>query len=938
MTETAPIARRSAAVWVGLYLAVGLLTAVTQRDVGQAAWYPAIGIGVALCLVHGLRCGPIVLIAELIISTTQYGHLTGGVVSAVVTTAEVLGTAALLRRVGFRSDFDRVDDVLLMGLIATITTSLGAAVGSLALHLADVNVWRYATSWSIWMVGDLSGIVLVLPMVLLYHHRHRTSVATAEKHRAEAWLIGALAILLVAGYFSLARPHELGVVNAGPFMICLLPIFWIAIRFGLTRTATLIAALDTVAVVAYAGVGPRVTARAQDTPDTRDLIALQLPVLVVAIAAIGVAAAIGATQRSRSREKTLVDASPAAIIAVDARGRVQSWNPAAERIFGYAESEVMGRELPVVGEHDREEFRSWLASPTINDLAPARLMVHKDGHTVVGRTVLSPLTLASGEIGSVGVIEDVTAELASLERQALLNTAFDQAGEAIIITTPEPAIIYANPAALTSSGYRLEEVLGENPRLFKSGEQGRQLYEQMWATLLAGERWEGVLVNRRKTGELYEERSTIGPVFDPQGKLVAYVAVKHDLSRERLLEADLRLNVEIRSTALRAMKGIERQATPHETAQAMCESIAQVTGVEVCIAELLDDGSAIILGHHGAAVSQLAALPLPAGTVQRYAAFAAGGAWSPSPTGEHFVDSAWRTSLLDAGMTGVMFSTIRTEGKGVGFMLLATSATNGAEWMRQHLALADELGAFTSVLLGSQIEDARQHVRQRDELQDIIDQRSFHTVFQPWVSLDTGVVGGYEALTRFDNGTPPDVMIDSAWEVGLGTDLEVACGMEAIATANRVLPGMPISLNFSPETIQSGGAATVVAIAQCPIVVEVTEHTPIQDYPALRAALELCGKIKVSVDDAGAGFASMRHILELHPHVVKLDIGLIRGIDTDLGRQALAAGLCHYAEQTDTVLIAEGIETEAEAAAVRMLGVHNAQGYFFGRPAKLPTA
>ena len=78
----------------------------------------------------------------------------------------------------------------------------------------------------------------------------------------------------------------------------------------------------------------------------------------------------------------------------------------------------------------------------------------------------------------------------------------------------------------------------------------------------------------------------------------------------------------------------------------------------------------------------------------------------------------------------------------------------------------------------------------------------------------------------------------------------------------------------------------------------------------------------------------MRHILELEPDVVKLDIGLIHGIDTDLARQALAAGLSHYAQQTGTLLIAEGVETEAEAEMVRRLGVHRGQGYYFGRPSR----
>jgi EAL domain-containing protein (putative c-di-GMP-specific phosphodiesterase class I) len=115
-------------------------------------------------------------------------------------------------------------------------------------------------------------------------------------------------------------------------------------------------------------------------------------------------------------------------------------------------------------------------------------------------------------------------------------------------------------------------------------------------------------------------------------------------------------------------------------------------------------------------------------------------------------------------------------------------------------------------------------------------------------------------------------------------------------------------------------------------VVEVTEHVEVQSYGAVRAAIASCPGVRIAVDDAGAGYASLRHILELQPDFVKLDIGLVHNIDTDPARQALAAGLRHYADQTGTTLIAEGVETLAERDALARLGVPLAQGYLFGRP------
>ena len=118
------------------------------------------------------------------------------------------------------------------------------------------------------------------------------------------------------------------------------------------------------------------------------------------------------------------------------------------------------------------------------------------------------------------------------------------------------------------------------------------------------------------------------------------------------------------------------------------------------------------------------------------------------------------------------------------------------------------------------------------------------------------------------------------------------------------------------------------------VILEVTEHVAIEDYAAFRAAVTAVGPdIRVSVDDAGAGFASFRHILELHPDFVKLDIALVRDIDLDNVRQALVAGIVYFARKSGCLLIAEGIETTGERDLLRSLGVDLGQGYLLGRPA-----
>ena len=115
------------------------------------------------------------------------------------------------------------------------------------------------------------------------------------------------------------------------------------------------------------------------------------------------------------------------------------------------------------------------------------------------------------------------------EQQARLSRVVEQAAESIIVTDPHGTMIYVNPAFEKISGYSTGEAIGQNPRLLKSGHQDTTFYRRMWDALARGEVWKGRMVNRRKDGTLYQEDATIGPVRDTSGRIVNYVAVKHDV-------------------------------------------------------------------------------------------------------------------------------------------------------------------------------------------------------------------------------------------------------------------------------------------------------------------------------------------------------------------------------------------------------------------------
>jgi EAL domain-containing protein (putative c-di-GMP-specific phosphodiesterase class I) len=147
-----------------------------------------------------------------------------------------------------------------------------------------------------------------------------------------------------------------------------------------------------------------------------------------------------------------------------------------------------------------------------------------------------------------------------------------------------------------------------------------------------------------------------------------------------------------------------------------------------------------------------------------------------------------------------------------------------------------------------------------------------------------------------------------------------------------------MSLNLSPETTVS--PRFLELLEQVPgerVVIEVTEHAAVEDYDALDPVLQrIRGRGgRLAIDDAGSGYASLRHILRLAPDVIKLDVTLTRDIGTDRARRALASALVSFAGEIGATIVAEGIETASEMEALRGLGVHQGQGFHLARPAPL---
>jgi EAL domain-containing protein (putative c-di-GMP-specific phosphodiesterase class I) len=206
---------------------------------------------------------------------------------------------------------------------------------------------------------------------------------------------------------------------------------------------------------------------------------------------------------------------------------------------------------------------------------------------------------------------------------------------------------------------------------------------------------------------------------------------------------------------------------------------------------------------------------------------------------------------------------------------------------------------------------------------------------QPIVSLRSRIVAGEEALARFADERSPADWFAEAWEAGFGLELEIATMRAAIYALDRIPSHVYLSLNASPATLLSPRIDAILGdVDPQRIVLELTEHQPVEDYETLRrrlAPLRDAG-MRLAIDDACAGFASLRHVLQLHPDIIKLDVSLTYGIEQDPALQALASSLLAFSSRIGAVIVAEGIETERQLEALSVLGIDFGQGQLLGAP------
>ena len=535
---------------------------------------------------------------------------------------------------------------------------------------------------------------------------------------------------------------------------------------------------------------------------------------------------------------------------------------------------------------------------------------------------------------------------------AILATTRD----AVIITDLAPKILTVNPAFTELTGYTEGEVLGKNPRLLSSGRHDRAFYQAMWASLRQTGHWQGEIWNRRKDGEIYPEWLTLSVVRNEQGDPTHYLGVATDLSQlrnheerfQRLVHYDPLTGLPNRLLLeARLQHTLERASREGTRAAVLVVDLDQFKIINDSFGHAAGDELLVAVTH------RLRTMLREEDTLSRLA-------------GDQFVlvlealheyqeseimarriqESLEEPFILPGGdkayvRASVGISVYPQDGATAQALLLgADSAVHRAKELggRQFCYYTSELNV-----------QARTTLVMEDALRRALAQEEFVLYYQPKVALRSGRIVGAEALLRWQRPgcgmVPPLEFIPAAEKNGLIETIGAWVIQEACrqmgAWREAGLTEIKVAVNVSARQFRGGGLEEEVvkalaryAVEPRHLMLELTESM-LMDEPekavARMMALKRIG-VRLSLDDFGTGYSSLAYLSRFPIDQMKIDRSFVNDIVTDPGAATIATSVIALAHRMRLGVVAEGVETEAQAGYLRQNGCDEIQGYLFSKP------
>ncbi|UGQ47801.1 EAL domain-containing protein [Massilia endophytica] len=668
-----------------------------------------------------------------------------------------------------------------------------------------------------------------------------------------------------------------------------------------------------------------------------------------------------ALRASEARYRAMTQSAPDAIISLDEQQRVLHFNRAAEAMFGYRADEMMGQPvLKLISQRSLEEHleRFERYRKTSERFYSGRVVelfgVRKNGEEFSAELSLAVVNIGDEKMFTV-ILRDTSARRALEDRLRLSAQVFDSTQESIMMTDAEARIIAVNPAFEQITGYREAEVLGQNPRLLRSGRHDSAFYRSIWQGLEQQGQWRGEIWNRRKNGQVYPERISINAVRDQREKVTGYVSVSSDISA--LKEAHHQLDFLSNHDPLTLLPNrnllndrlqLAMTAAEHGGRQValMLFNIDRLQRINDALGH--DAGDAL-LQEIAARVSDIVS---PGDTLAHLGA-------------DEFAMMLTRCQDVDdvivcaRRLMEQISQPVRLNGQevyvtaSVGISIYPRDgATPGALLIGADVALSHVKDSGRNGLhfyTGEMNAHALRWMSLEVQLRHAIERKELQLHYQPQVSLRDGHVSGMEALLRWNSAelgpiSPADFIPlaeDSGLILPIGNwVIEEACRQNKAWQAAG-LPPLTVAVNVSARQFAAGNLPAVVrsalncsGLAPQYLEVELTESVMMHDSEHTQMQLnELSAMgVSISLDDFGTGYSSLGYLSRFRLDKLKIDQTFVRNITSEPRSAAIARATAALAHGLNLVVVAEGVETEGQLNFLRSMGCDKIQGFLFSRP------
>jgi diguanylate cyclase (GGDEF)-like protein/PAS domain S-box-containing protein len=682
-------------------------------------------------------------------------------------------------------------------------------------------------------------------------------------------------------------------------------------------------------------------------------------------------------QRTNSLLHAVIDQAPFAITLGE--GTKEDWsltlaNREAQRITGAAVEQQRKIRFVHGGLVDMEA-RTWNmlhadgSAIEVQDTPLVRAMeeqrVTRNKEMIIRRAdgletfVLANASPIYGEDGShiaaIFTYPDITEHKRTEETIRTLSQAMEQSPVSVVITGLDGVIEYTNRGFERSSGYTTQEMRGRHTRLLGSGHTAPELYQELWATITSGKSWQGEFQNRRKDGSLFWEYAHISPIFDSQGRIRHYLAVKEDITLRKVQEEKILhqahydsltglpnrfLALDRLSQIVRGAQREDHQAAVlfldlddfkkvndtlgHEVGDQVIEEAARrvrwVVREEDTVGRLGGDEFIVLLSHlHEKRDAQRVAEKILA---------------------------AFRTVFLlndrEMLLTTSIGISIYPENGDTAKILLRNADTA----MYYSKAVGGNAANFYTDAMN---QDVSRRVELEEQMHTALENDEFYLLFQPIVNIYTQGIVGAEALLRWNNPklgqVTPTEFIEIAERTGRIVQIGEFVLRQAVQQARRWRDrneqGFRVAVNVSPMQFREGDFLPMVeailkeyALPGSFLEIEVTENVllseKINSVEILNGLRDM--GIAISMDDFGTGYSSLSYLRHYHFDTLKIDRSFVRDITTDPDDRELVVATISMARSLGLKVIAEGVETAEQLAILQTEKCDFAQGYYFSKP------